>query len=136
LAFLGSDQFDSSRDVVLPLAARSLLAGVDGKGTQVIQMVDFTAHQITFFAESGSLCIGVIAQSYYHYWRAEVDGTPVPLWRANYNFQALLLPAGRHHVRLKYVDRGFQLGALITLLSLVICILWWKFSPRRSPRDN
>ncbi len=136
LAFLGSEQFDSSRDVVLPLAARSLVAGVDGKGTPVIHMVDFTAHQITFFVESGAPSVGVIAQSYYHYWRAEVDGTPVPLWRANYDFQAVVLPAGSHHVRLKYVDRGFKSGALITLLSLVVGILWWKFSPRGATKDN
>ncbi len=75
----------------------------------------------------------VVAQAYYHCWRASVDGAPVPLWRANYAFQALEVPPGRHEVRVKYVDRFFQIGCCVSLAALVFClaVLWtgWRRRP-------
>src|SRR5205814_10058596 len=49
----------------------------------------------------------VIAQNNYHCWRASSDGDPLYLWKANYAFQAALVPAGRHLVQLVYRDSGF-----------------------------
>jgi uncharacterized membrane protein YfhO len=68
----------------------------------------------------------VVAQTYYHNWRASVDGRFVPLLRANYTFQAVEIPAGHHEVRLTYVDRLFQIGAIISSLAVMGCVftLW------------
>jgi len=55
-----------------------------------------------------------ISQSFYAPWKAFVDGVSVPLWRANHAFQALQVPAGRHHVLLRYEDKRFRLGAWIS----------------------
>ena len=56
--------------------------------------------------------------------------TPVALRTANYGFQALEIPAGRHEVRVLFRPLSFELGALITALSL-IAVLVWSFSPRQ-----
>ncbi len=40
------------------------------------------------------------------WWRAEIDGAPVPLLRANVLFRAVEVPAGRHEVR--FVFRPFR----------------------------
>jgi uncharacterized membrane protein YfhO len=66
-----------------------------------------------------------IAQAYYHPWRGYVDGRPAQLWKANYAFQALEIPAGQHVVRLVYVDNAFRGGAAISLGSLVFCCVGW-----------
>ena len=69
----------------------------------------------------------VIAQSFYHNWRAFVDGQQVRLWRANYAYQALEIPAGQHEVTLVYRDRAFYLGAVASALSLALCfVLLWR----------
>jgi uncharacterized membrane protein YfhO len=65
----------------------------------------------------------VIAHSFYHNWRSFVDGHPVRLWRANNAFQALEVPAGRHEVTLVYQDRAFHLGAVISTLTLITCLV-------------
>ena len=67
----------------------------------------------------------VIAQTYYYPWHAYVDGKPVPLWRANYAFQALAVPSGRHQVSVVYEDRIFFWGAVLSLLSLPACAAAW-----------
>ena len=78
-------------------------------------------------------CLLTIAQAHYHRWRADVDGRPVKVWRANYAFQALEVPAGQHLVRLKYEDRLFQAGSLISILSIVGCLLWVRRSVNAPP---
>jgi len=60
----------------------------------------------------------VIAQTWYRPWRAFVDGTGTRILRANYAFQALQVPAGRHTVRLIYKDSLFAIGAVISLATL------------------
>jgi uncharacterized membrane protein YfhO len=73
----------------------------------------------------------VLSQTFYHLWHAEVDGQPVPLLRANVAFQALQVPAGTHHVKLIYRDPNFEIGAIISLLSLAVCrLIWIKAKPR------
>jgi uncharacterized membrane protein YfhO len=63
----------------------------------------------------------VIAQSYYHWWKASVDGAAVPLWWANEGFQAVEVLAGRHQVRVIYQDRSFEIGAAVSILALLVC---------------
>jgi uncharacterized membrane protein YfhO len=52
-----------------------------------------------------------------------VDGQPVHLWRANYAFQAVEVPAGVHEVKLVYEDRRFYAGAAISLATLAGCLI-------------
>ena len=66
-----------------------------------------------------------ISQSYYHNWKALVDGKPVPLWRANYAFQALEVPAGRHEVMLIYRERLFRIGTILSAFAALVCVGLW-----------
>lgn len=52
-------------------------------------------------------------------WRATLDGTPVPHYRADGLFKAVLVPPGEHVVELVYRPRSFVLGAAVTAVSLV-----------------
>jgi uncharacterized membrane protein YfhO len=63
----------------------------------------------------------VVAQAFYHPWRAYVDGAPVRLWRANYAFQAVEVPAGRHRLELVYEDKTFRAGSAVSLATLLGC---------------
>jgi uncharacterized membrane protein YfhO len=69
--------------------------------------------------EAEAPAIVVVAQAYYHDWRVYVDGAAAPLWLANYAFQALEVPAGRHHVSLVYEDREFRWGSIISVATLL-----------------
>jgi len=54
-----------------------------------------------------------------------VDGVPTPLWRANYAFEAVAVPAGKHRILLTYKDRAFRWGAGISLAAIMICGSGW-----------
>jgi hypothetical protein len=44
------------------------------------------------------------------------------LWRADYLISAIALPAGRHTVRFEFRHRSLQIGAAVTITTLVIAL--------------
>jgi hypothetical protein len=126
LAALCTDGFLPRRIVYLPSGARGQI-GANADGHARILSSHIGPSECVFQASAKSRTMLVVAQAYYHCWRASVDGAPVPLWRANYGFQALEVPPGRHEVRIVYVDRAFQTGAIISIIALMVCVaVIWK----------
>ena len=69
----------------------------------------------------------VISQTHYPAWRTYVDGQPATIWRANYAFQALEVPAGHHQIQLVYEDKKLLAGSVLSGLGLLACAgLWWR----------
>jgi len=70
----------------------------------------------------------VISEWYRPGWRALVDGTPEPILRANYAFQAVYLAAGRHQVLLTYssptVGPAAAVSAWAVVLGVVMALRW------------
>ncbi|MCS7260936.1 MAG: YfhO family protein, partial [Anaerolineae bacterium] len=60
----------------------------------------------------------VLSETWYPGWYARVDGEPQPIWRANYAFRALHLPAGLHHVEMDFAPRAWTLGLAVSLVTL------------------
>jgi hypothetical protein len=116
-----SENFDPRNFVYLPPEARPLITATRRVEAKIISR-QFSAQTVVAEVESSAPAMLVVAQSYYHPWHAYVDGQPVHLWRANYAFQALEVPAGRHQVKLAYEDRAFWCGAVISLASLLGCL--------------
>ena len=97
-----------------------------GTNTRILT-TNWAAQRIECEVESSAPALVVIAQSFYHPWKATVNGQPANLLRANHAFQAVPVPAGRSTVRLEYVDRQLQLGFALSALGLIACgVLWWR----------
>jgi hypothetical protein len=71
------------------------------------------------------------ATSFYHCWHAYVDGKATRVWRANYAFQAVEVPKGKHEVRLVYEDTAFRCGAIISICTLIAMAAGWFWMRRR-----
>lgn len=50
-------------------------------------------------------------------WQAEVDGAPAPWVLVDGLFRGVEVPAGAHHVRMRYVPPGWLLGLTLSLLT-------------------
>lgn len=128
LDMLTATDFDPRHVVYLPPEAQGYVP--TNAANARVTTRRFAAHEILAKVETDAPTLVTVAQSFYHPWRAFVDGQPVKLWHANYAFQALAVPAGKHTVRLVYVDEKFRLGVGISLAGLAVCgLLWWK-TPR------
>jgi hypothetical protein len=126
---------DFRQIVILPLEARGRITATQQTAARVLNS-RFANHSISIQTEGPALSLVVISQSYYPAWKAYVDGQPATIWRANYAFQALEVPPGRHQIQLVYKDSKLLVGAVLSCLGLLTCTgLWWlgRASVRASP---
>jgi len=117
-----SPEFEPRKIVYLPAEARGVVVAKAQPAAKVISR-EVGAKQINAEVESPAEAMVVVAQAFYHPWHAYVDGKRVPLWRANYGFQALEVPAGRHHVKLVYEDVALWAGAVVSVITLAGCLV-------------
>lgn len=57
----------------------------------------------------------VLTDVYYPGWTAAVDGVQTPIYRANYAFRGVPVPAGEHTVTFRYEPSSFRYGAWLSL---------------------
>jgi hypothetical protein len=115
------NDFDASQIVFLPVAAKSFVTVSNQISAEVLHS-KFGDQTVDAEVEAAAPALVVVAQTYYHNWRAEIDGKPATLFRANYAFQAVQVPAGKHQVHLFYQDCAFEIGALIAVPAWAICL--------------
>lgn len=125
-----SSAFDPRRTVYLPVEARSALSGVRSNMCQVVS-ISAERQRISAKVEAMGSSMVIISQAFYHPWKAYVNGVSVPLWKANYAYTALMVPGGRHEIELRYEDRLFRAGALISFVSLISCSIHLLISTLR-----
>jgi hypothetical protein len=123
---------DYRQDVILSLQARTSITATQETAAHVVN-ARFANQTISFQTEAPAASLAVISQTYYPAWKALVDGQPARIWRANYAFQALQVPAGRHQVQLIYRDPAFLAGAILSGLGLLACSGLWLRAHFRKP---
>lgn len=64
-----------------------------------------------------------IRNTFHHNWHATIDGRDAALQPANVAFTALEVPAGAHHVALRYRDPLMALCAAVSLIALIAAII-------------
>jgi len=135
LAALASPSFDPANTVYLPPEAKAFVRATNATATVHTQRM--TPRRIDVEVSVSQATLLVVAQSFYHCWSAQVNGRPVPIWRANHAFQAIVLPAGHNRVSLQYADRAFAFGlALSTLTLLGVAIAWVRCGGRMNLRNT
>lgn len=65
----------------------------------------------------------VLRDSFARGWRAELDGRPAPVLRANGRHRAVALPAGRHRIRQWYEPPGLRRGLVVTVAAVGVLLL-------------
>jgi hydrogenase-4 membrane subunit HyfE len=135
LRALTQPDFDGGKMVFLPPEAKSLVTVTNQTVARVLNS-KFATQRVDIEVEAAEPSLVVVAQTYYHNWHAYVDGQPAHLLRANYAFQALQVPAGRHQVRLVYEDRVFQFGATVSVCMVVNCLIFLRWLRKRQFRPQ
>lgn len=140
LRVLDSEDFDPWREVLLsdgePLDTQG-----DPEGDRVT-IRDYQDHRVVIEANTSTPAYLVLADAFYPGWEVQVrtkggeagdGGEKGIVQRADYLFRAVALPPGEHIVQFHYRPRSFQIGLLISVvtLALVIGILVWTAAASR-----
>jgi hypothetical protein len=128
------DDFEPRKVVCLPPEAKQTVTATRRPEAKVSGF-QFSAERVVANVEASAPTMVVVAQAFYHPWHAYVDGRAVRVWRANYAFQAIEVPAGSHQVGLVYEDRSFSIGAIMSVWSALLCAMLLRTN-EAEPSEN
>ena len=92
-------------------------------GQATVQITARIASQLDMQTQTVAPRLLVLSEMYIPGWRAFVDGVETPIYRTNYLFRGLVVPAGTHHVTVAYQPRSALIGAGVTALALVLVLV-------------
>ena len=118
----GSQVDDGSAD---PRTLEQWLRGNSGGGPGSVQIVSYGAEESVVRTVSAQNTLLFLADNYYPGWKALVDGQETPIYRADYLFRAVAVPAGEHEVRFVFEPESFALGERMSLFTLSILLIVW-----------
>jgi hypothetical protein len=85
-----------------------------------VQVVRDNADQMRITLTAPGNCVAVIAESYFPFWRAELDGRTVPVLRTDCALMGVEVPAGAHTIRLWYEPpRTYLASQCVSVLAVV-----------------
>jgi uncharacterized membrane protein YfhO len=87
-----------------------------------IMIKSYEINEITLLVNTTENGILVLSEVYYPNWKVFVDDVEKPMLRCDYSLRGVAIEKGKHTVVFKYVDKDFQLGAIITFFALAIVI--------------
>jgi len=87
-------------------------------------VLKYAANEIILEAETNMPRFLVLSDTWYPGWKAYVDDKPGKIYRADYILRSVHLESGKHIVRFTYDPFSFKIGAIITLGTLVCCLVF------------
>jgi hypothetical protein len=79
-----------------------------------VAITEYLPNRVSVAAETDAPGYLVLADVWFPGWVARIDGSPTRLYRANYTFRAVEVPAGRHEIGFAFEPRSYHLGKGIT----------------------
>jgi hypothetical protein len=111
----------------LVLEEKPRLEPAPGSGTAVIR--DYEPTRVTIQTTSDSPKLLFLSDVYDTGWQARVDGALTPIYRADYDFRSVSVPAGAHTVQFIYQPQELRWGILLSIAGLGILI--WSAVKKR-----
>jgi hypothetical protein len=126
-----ADGFDGRRLALIETARPPAIPPSAGPANVV--MSEHGANRMALATDTATPRFLVLSEMYFPGWRAYVDGAETPIYRTNYLFRGIVVPAGQHTVTFEYRPQSVLLGAAISAGALAIALLF-AFGPPRSRR--
>jgi len=136
LPLLHSPEFDYGKYVILeekPLAPVDSLPPDTGWNCRI---ANYSLNKIDIDVSTGKNGLLVLSEIYYPAWTAVVDGTPTPLYRADYALRAIPVERGRHTVSCRFSPAVFKKGLMISLVSFALAFALGTWGWVRTRKDT
>ncbi|GFE62125.1 YfhO family protein [Geobacter sp. AOG2] len=95
-----------------------------------------TTDEVDLTVSSDRPGILVMSDLYTPDWHARVDGNEVKLYRANYAYRAVLVPAGQHTVSFRYLPKSYVIGVAMTMCGVAVFLIACGVGLRRRRTDK
>ncbi|MBI3576786.1 YfhO family protein [Candidatus Gottesmanbacteria bacterium] len=110
--------FDMRNRVILE--EKPAIEPTSGEGTA--GFVRYSPNEIIMKTTSAAPKLLFLSDVYDKGWKATIDGNKTRLYRADYDFRAVSLPAGEHTIRMFYWPESFQIGLWLAFSGFILLI--------------
>lgn len=121
---LASGELDPRRLALVEETLPHPLSGIEGSHPQP-EIVTYEATRVVVRAQTPEPALLVLGEMDAPGWQATLDGQPADVYRANYLFRGVFLPAGSHEVTFTYRPRPYLLGQVVRLGGVLVLVLGW-----------
>jgi hypothetical protein len=119
-AVLSAADTDFHRTVWLEDFAPGSVEESTGGTFRAAKITERAPNLVRIVADGESPGYLVLTDNWYPGWTATVDGREVKVYRSDYTFRTVALPAGRHEVVFKFDPVSYRIGRLVSLASVAI----------------
>lgn len=105
---------EGERKVILEEEVELQKADNDGSSSSA-RILEYSPQSVKVKTKSSRQEILVFSDAYDSGWRATIDGRETKVYRANYNFRAVLVPEGEHLVDFSYKPKSFVIGLWLSI---------------------
>lgn len=83
-----------------------------------IKLISYTPNRNSFISTAATDMLFFISDAYYEGWKVNIDQQPAKIYRANYSFRAVVVPAGKHTLIFTYAPQSYYFGLLISEVTI------------------
>jgi len=128
-----ADGFDGRQLALVESAQPPALGTAIGvTNADTVTITHSSANQIALSTSAAQQRFLVLSEMYFPGWYATVDGVETPIYRTNYLFRGIVVPAGRHTVLFVYRPMSALVGVGISLAALAISGFLLRWPKRRT----
>jgi O-antigen/teichoic acid export membrane protein len=113
--------FDPAREVLLEQDPG--IADAAACALKPVSIEKYAGSEVIVASDQACAAWLVLADSHFSGWLAFIDEKETTLYRADYNFRAVYVPAGAHTIRFKYSPVSFRVGAIGSFLGAMVLLL-------------
>lgn len=120
----------SLRDTIVldTLPHLSIIPSRDVIAAAAATISSYLPNKVTIDTDHTAAAMLFLSDSYYPGWKAYIDSKETPIYRANYAFRAVAIPAGKHRVEFHYAPTSWLLGVIGSISGLLLlgAICLWR----------
>ena len=112
--------YDYRNEVILEEQPQIQLSGdTTGSVAEKVECLDYNNNNFRFRASLKEPSMVFFSEIWYPAWKAYLDGKPAKIYRADYCFRALAVPAGIHEIMMEYDSDSFRAGKYFSLVTFL-----------------
>jgi len=128
---MGTPGFDAHQQTIIEAPSGLIEPAVKSGRLEAASVERPDANTVSVKTNANNAAALILTDTYYNGWHAYIDGTEVPIYRANVNFRGIKVPAGPHQILFKYIPYNFYAGVGIALTALIACSFLAAFRMRK-----
>ena len=92
-------------------------------GLQTVTLTFYSPNSIQFIVKTNTTKLLFLSDTYDDGWKATVNGAQTKVYRTDYSFRGIIVPAGESIVTFNYQPQSFNIGVIVSLITIVFLFL-------------